>query len=263
MSVMGSSLTLFVLKHPQSQDLYDGENSELVRTVRIACGTTVVANADLSEAADFHPTFATWNSTFFETSVLLTVWRHAAELIRTSHVAFLHSDVTQREPWVETLASADQRSAIGLTIPWHADPRGVAVDSDRYRYRRDPMLLHSFDAQMRVWDEVRRLDRDAWEYAEAENPPLVYSHQFLCPTPTFLNLAAYLYKHASRLRFHECGLWTPHVFERLLALWLARHTTTKLTAAFLHHGSSSATGPGEHGLYGPRPLRYLQLCPML
>ena len=84
-----------MLLHPQSEDILSKRafNTKLAECVHISCGMTKVKSADLSEANDFFPTYASWNSGLFETSVILTVWEHADEIIGNNNVAIIHSDI--------------------------------------------------------------------------------------------------------------------------------------------------------------------------
>ena len=114
-----------MLCHPASKDLisksaFDFEN---VDCVRISCGTSKVEGVDYSESNDFFPTYAPWNSTLFETSVILTVWEHADQLIGDNNVAIIHSDIKPNykpsEIWsnIEKWIEEDPSRSVGLTVP--------------------------------------------------------------------------------------------------------------------------------------------------
>ncbi len=260
----------FVLCHPQSGDLLGRPAYEtgLARLRRVACGTTRVEGADLSEAADFCPTYASWNSALFETSVILTLWEHMAELVGDDDVAIVHSDVElhfgAEETWRKIgswLAEAPLRS-VGLTAP--ASAAGIWDDWEipvevPYVPARDPMMLHPFDHGVRVWELIRRYDPEIHAWAMDTKPKLIYSHQFACTRGVFDRLGESLYGVAQRMRMRDVGLWTPHVFERLIALYLAREAPPLLSTCFWHYSSSGAFGPGELSLYGPRPRRYYKI----
>lgn len=262
----------FVLCHPQSADLLPraAYKTKHARVRRIACGTTKMPKVDFSEAGDFHPTYAPWNSSLFETSVILTLWEHANELVGQNHVAILHSDVDLHFKAVDTwkmvagwLQEKPER-AVGLTAPASA----IGVWDDHWEIPKkvpyvpdyDPMKLHSFDHGIRVWDIIKQYDPDIHTWAMDTQPRLVYSHQFACSRASFDALGSRLYEVAQRLRLRDTGFWTPHMFERLIALYLARHGGEPvLSTCFWHYSSSGAFGPGELSLYGPRPRKYYRL----
>ncbi len=261
----------FVLCHPQSLDLlprsaYTTKHAQLIR---IACGTAKIADADLSEAGDFHPTYAAWNSALFETSVILTIWEHAQHLIGADNVAILHSDIDLHfkpaETWwrVAGWLRAKSNRAVGLTVPvsllgiWDG---WLVPDSAPFVPAYDPMALHSFDNKIHVWEYIKIYDPDHYQWAMDTQPRLVYSHQFACSRTAFDALGAKLYAVAHRLRLQDVGFWTPHMFERLIAIYLARYGGEPLlSTCFWHQSSSGALGPGELALYGHRPRRYYQL----
>lgn len=258
-----------ILCHPQSADLVSDNVFDTISKIRISCGTTKVENSDLSESNDFFPTYASWNSCLFETSVILTVWEHMNQLIGDDSIAILHTDIEPHfdasEIWekVDGWLSEDQDRAVGL----------VAASSFRYSWsdweipvdltpENDPMMLHSFDNSINVWDFIKKYDVDVFEWAMDTQPRLVYSHQFACSGNLFAILGNKLYDVAHRLRLADIGFWTPHMFERLIALYLARFGNNPiLSTAFWHHSSSGVAGPGSYSLYGPRPLKYYALRP--
>lgn len=260
-----------VLCHPQSKDLISKRafNSPLVKPIRIACGTTRPKRVDLYESNDFFPTYAAWNSMLFETSVILTVWEHAQELIGDDHVAIMHTDVNihykASETW-ERLHSSLQSEPdrpIGLTVSrmyqgmWN---EWLVPDNAPFTPNRDPMRVHAFDNQLYVWDFIKKYDNDIYDWAMETNPRLIYSHQFACTRKIFDVLGNKLYAIASKLKLVDAGFWTPHMFERLIALYLAKFDTPILTTAFWHHSSSAAFGPGELSLYGSRAMKYYRVC---
>jgi hypothetical protein len=261
------TIKAIMLLHPQSADLLSKQafRTKYAECLRISCGTTKVEGADLSEAGDFFPTYASWNSALFETSVILTIWEHADHLIGGDHVAIIHSDIRPHfrvgETWRRIHKSLDKNpsSSLALTIP--VTHEGLwddwLVPNDRLLIpNNDPYKIHCFDNNILVWDIIKRYDADIHDWAFDTQPQMIYSHQFACSRETFDYLGNKLYDVASRLRLRDIGFWTPHVFERLIALYLAHRGKPILTTAFLHYQSSGVYGPGDHSLYGPRPLRF-------
>jgi hypothetical protein len=264
-------LEVFMLCHPQSVDLLPrtAYNTKHARIRRISCGTTKMDKVDFSEAGDFHPTYAPWNSSLFETSVILTLWEHIQELAGDDNVAIIHSDIDLHfkpaDTWKQVAKWLKEKPdrAVGLTAPssaiglwdgWEIPPEVP------YRPKFDPMKLHSFDHGIRVWDIIRQYDPDIHEWAMDTQPRLVYSHQFACSRKLFDKLGSRLYEMAQKLRLRDVGFWTPHMFERLIALYLAKFGGEPvLSTCFWHYSSSGAFGPGELSLYGPRPRRYYKI----
>lgn len=256
-----------MLLHPQSANILSKRafNTKLVECISISCGTTKVKNADLSEASDFFPTYASWNSALFETSVILTVWEHADQLIGNNNVAILHSDIELHfkasYTWkkINKSLNDDPMSSLALTIPvtyrelWN---EWLVPDDAPFIPKYDPYNIHCFDNGIYVWDLIKKYDNDIYDWAFDVQPKMIYSHQFACSRKAFDYLGNKLYNIASKLRFADIGFWTPHMFERLIALYLAYYGEPILTTAFLHHQSSGVYGPGDHNLYGPRPLRF-------
>lgn len=257
-------LAAIVLCHPQSSDLLSSSvfKSKFVNEIRIACGTTKIPNI-LSEANDFYPTYASWNTALFETSVILTVWEHADELVGDSNVAILHSDIKPHfRPstiWKNVEKAISDGKTVGLVSPvdyigeW---PDWEIPEEHRHTPRNDPMLLHIFDSGVYVWDYIKKYDPDMFQWAMDVDPVMLWSHQFACSRKIFDSLGFYLYDIAKRLCLVDVGLWTPHMFERLIALFFARYSSPILTTAFWHYSSSGVFGPGSHNLYGPRPRKY-------
>lgn len=259
----------FILLHPQSLDQLPAEavQHQLVKPIYISCGTTKNQKADYSESNDFFPTYASLNSILFETSVILTIWEHANELIGDNHVAFLHSDIIPHfDPdviWPKIHQHLDDESPVGLTVP--ITQRGLYDEwlvppETKFTPDIDPLLLHSFDYNVHVWDLVKKYDPHIYEWAFTRKPRLIYSHQFACTRKLFDILGNCLTDVIRRLKIADIGLWTPHMFERLIALYLAKHgQKPQLTTAFWHSSSSGAFGPGELKLYGPRPRKFFRL----
>jgi len=259
-----------VLMHPQSADLLpkDVFKSKLVKSIGISCGASKVPGADLSEAADFFPTYASWNSALFETSIILTVWEHADNLISNDHVAFLHTDIRPHfkasEIWskIHKQLDAEPDSSLALTAPlgyqglWND---WLVRESAKLIPKNDPYKIHCFDNGIFVWDIIKKYDPDIYEWAFDTQPNMIYSHQFACSRSTLNYLGNKLTSVVSKLRLTDVGFWTPHVFERLIALYLAYKGRPILTTAFWHYQSSGVYGPGHHNLYGPRPIRYYKV----
>ena len=257
----------FMLMHPQSAILA-GKNafkSKKVDLRKISCGTSKVKGADLSEAADFHPTYAAMNSCLFETSVILTLWEHADELIGNDNIAVLHSDITINgtagKVWgrLDGMLEDNPNEPVALTIPntfaglWND---WMVSDNHMLKPKYDPYKIHCFDNGIFVWDLIKKYDSDLYEFAFDEQPDMIYAHQFACSKAVFEDLGSNLYKIVRSLRLRDIGFWTPHMFERMIALYLAKQGSPRLTTAFLHYQSSGVYGPGDHSLYGPRPLKY-------
>lgn len=258
-------ITGIVLCHPQSKDYIRKSmlHSDYVKSIRIACGTSKPKNVDLYEASDFSPSYASLNAALFETSIILTVWEHADTLIGDNDMAFLHTDVKinykAKKTWNYVNNLLNDGTTVGLTI--NAAYEGLiddlAIPSDMpFDVKRDPMRLHAFDHGIFVWDYIKKYDNDIFEYAMDTNPRMIYSHQFACKRRVFDMLGDKLYSIVRKLRMGDVGLWTPHMFERLIALYLSKYSETVLTSAFWHYSSSGTYGPGEMTLYGPRPFKY-------
>lgn len=260
------------LHHPQSVDLLPKRmfDTLLAQQVGISCGTTKVAGVQYSESNDFFPTYASWNSALFETSVILTAWEHANELIGDNDVAILHTDIEPHfkadETWQKVggwLRENEQR-AVGMTAPMTY--QGIWDDwlipeQVPFVPKYDPMRIHLFDNNIGVWDFIDRYDPDIFQWAMDTQPRLIYAHQFACTRQTFDKLGDRLMRMVRKLRFGDVGLWTPHMFERLIGLYLAHiGGPPVLSTAFWHHSSSGVNGPGEQSLYGPRSLRYYRVA---
>lgn len=264
-------ITAIILCHPASADYLTKAafRSKLVKPVRVSCGTTKSAHADYSEANDFFPTYASWNSGLFETSVILTVWEHADQLIGNNHVAIMHTDIRPHHKpgaiWKKVVAWIDEEPtrSIGLAVPityMGLFDEWIIPDDFPLTPKDDPMRICAFDNEIHVWDFIKKYDYDIYEWANDINPRMIYSHQFACSRETFDYLGNRLYQVAHKLRFGDCGFWTPHMFERLIGLYLAqRHPQPIISTAFWHYASSGTFGPGSHTLYGPRGLKYYKL----
>lgn len=259
-----------MLVHPQSADLIEESAYKTAYSsgFRIACGTTNCENIDYSESRDFFPSYASWNSVLFETSVILTCWEHADQLFGDDNVAILHTDLSPhiKAPkiwnYVNQTLESEPDASIALTMPtaYMGQFDGMEVPDDfPLVAKNDPLLIHAFDHNVHVWDYIKKYDPDIYEFAMDENPRMIYSHQFACTRKTFDYLGQNLHNVASRMTLNDSGLWSPHIFERLLALYLAKNGRPIITAAFWHHASSGSLGPGELNLYGVRGFKFYKL----
>lgn len=263
-----SRVSAVVLCHPQSAWQLSGNEftNDLVDSYFIGCGTSKSPHATLSEANDFFPNCASWNTALFESSVIMTVWEHLDNLIKTDYICILHSDIIMnKDPeytWKTLIEYSNNSAAVGVTAS--IGLKQIVHEFDlNYNYtpNNDPMMVHAFDHNIHIWEYIRKLDSEIYDWAMDVQPILIYTHQFLCPIWMYEKLGNKLYNIASRLELRDVGFWTPHVFERLIALYLAFYSDNKqrLTTAFWHAASSGNLGPGEFTLYGPRCLRYYKI----
>lgn len=263
-------ISVFGLRHPQSPFILKDGGGKYATYKWIACGMASPAECaktgpvDYSEANDFLPNYASWNSALFESSVILTIRAHIDELCRTDYIAIVHSDIERRSTssWKSVHELLEQGKTVGLSVSNHYKGfwKKFQVQSTiPFQSKNDPMLKHQFDFGTNIWDYIKELDYDAYLWAIANNPIMTYTHQFACSVTTYKRLGDYLLKIADNLRLQDVGLWTPHVFERLIAIKLAMLSDVVLTTAFWHVGSSSSVGGGELLLYGARPRRYLKI----
>ncbi len=260
-------IKVVMLCHPSSKDLVSKKafRSKHVDLIKISCGTTKVKGVHLSESNDFFPTYASLNSGLFETSVILTVWEHADQLIGDNDVAILHTDITANFKasyiWnnINRALRKNENSPIGMTISSsyaNTFDKWLIPDTFPMSFKNDPMKKHAFDNNIFVWDFIKKYDYDIYQWAMDTSPRMIYSHQFACTRKVFDTLGHNLHATVSKLRLKDVGFWTPHMFERLIGLYLARIGDPILTTAFLHYSSSGTFGPGEQTLYGPRPLKF-------
>lgn len=267
-------ITACILSHPQSADLLKKRDLEGTEFFKITCGTTKLRKDDdfpfYSESNDFFPSYASWNSSIFESSVILTIWEHMDKIVKGDYIAILHTDI---EPhfdcgfiWgeISKALGENENSSVALTVPFSY--KGILEDwlipeDFPIRAKNDPMLLHAFDNDIHVWEFIKKYDPDAFAYAMDVNPRMIYSHQFACSVKVFDRLGEKLFGIASNLRLGDIGFWSPHMFERLIAIYLAMFGEPILSTAFWHHSSSGTFGPGEQSLYGPRALRFYNVLP--
>jgi len=269
---MNQPISAVVLYHPSSRDLIPDHvlEHQNIKPIRISCGASKVAKAQYSESSDFSPSYATWNSALFETSVILTIWEHADALIQNNNVAILHSDVIPHfdpsDIWqkVDAWISEDPSRSVGLVVPQYFKSiydDWLLPDTVPLTVEHDPMFKHAFDNNIYVWDFIKKYDYDIFEYAMDVKPRMIYSHQFACSRPVFDQLGQRLHNTAHKLRLHDIGLWTAHVFERLIGLYLsAINPQPIISTAFWHYCSSKSGNPESMNLYGPRPLKYYKIC---
>lgn len=257
-------IDLFILCHPQSPDLLDNEWFEPVHPQRIACGFTKHPEA-LSEANDFQPSRASWNSILFETSVLLTVAEHLDEICTTDYIGFIHTDIELHLPPVATWGSISklllEGNSVGISTGegYRAAMEGIFDNPLELTANRDPLIKTPFEPGIMVWDIIKTYDPGIAEWADSNNPLMIYGHQFCCHREVFRAAASRMLQIVSQLRLCDIGIWTPHVCERLWALYLANIGSTKLVNAFWHKQASGHSGPGEYNLYGPRGFTYFKL----
>jgi hypothetical protein len=265
-------LTAAVLCHPSSKDLIDRSAFEAadIGHFRIACGASRILDVDYSEASDFFPSYASWNSALFETSVILTIWEHADEMIGDGNIAVLHSDVTPHfdagTTWSQINSWIDEHPtrSIGLVVPDYYSSTyedWLIPESNPLNIDHDPMWLHAFDNNIFVWDFIKKYDFDIYQFALDTKPRMIYSHQFACSRAVFDNLGFRLYEIAHKIRLQDVGFWTAHMFERLIGLYLAKINPNPLiTTAFWHHCSSKSGNLESMNLYGPRALKHYKIA---
>jgi hypothetical protein len=258
-----------ILCHPQSKDLLTKSAFDsTVDPIRIACGMTKPKKCKYSESNDFFPTYASLNSCLFESSVILTVWEHAQELIGDNHVAIMHTDIIPHYEasitWGNIIKALEENPNRSLSITAASYYQNIwedwEIQDDRmFRPNRDPLFVHSYDNNINVWKIIKYYDPEAYDYAFNNNIKMIYSHQFACSRETFDYLGYKLKSVIERLSINDIGLWTPHVLERLIAIYLAQRSEPMLTTAFWHFYSSGSKGPGDLNLYGPRPFKYYRV----
>lgn len=234
-----------------------------VEFIKISCGTSKVLDVDLSEANDFYPTYASLNSALFESSVILTVWKHADELLGDSDVMFLHTDIMPNHDMTaifDNVKANIKDHNIGMTISCEHKkifPSLNIANHPIFTIDSDSMMSCEFDSGINVWDLINRYDYEAFQYVMNNKPQMIYSHQFACNREEFDRLGTKLNAVVEKMKFSDVGLWTPHVFERLIGIYLSHNAL--LTSSFMHYASSSGVGSGDHKLYGPRPRKYYKI----
>ena len=261
----GIQINVVFLHHPNSIKTFRLKDfrSRRVDVTHINCGLTHSYKPGHRES-DFFPGYASYNSILFESSCILTIWEHMNDLFDDSPIMILHTDITPLFRVADTLDYLEQFDsfACGLTVPsYHANDYDQLVieDADKYRCSVDPWQVMKFDGVVDIWDLIRVIDPEAWEFGMDTDPIMIYSHQFAASKDVFNKLGYKLCQLVTQLKLGQCGLWTPHVFERIIALRLAMETEPRLLAAFSHQSSSGPKGDGALTLYGPRPHKYLRL----
>lgn len=259
-------MNICFLHHPNSAKTFRLKDfrSRRVNITHLNCGYTSGYKNGYREA-DFFPGYAPFNSILFETSCILTLWEHADHLFDDSPVMILHTDITPMFRVADVLDFLDEQTgdyAVGLTIPsYNADQYDQLLieDTDKFRASVDPWKSQHFDGIVDIWELVRIIDPDAWEFAMDTDPVMIYSHQFVATKKVFYELGYHLCQTVTQLKLGQCGLWSPHVFERIIAIRLAMLARPILLAAFSHQSSSGPKGDGALTLYGPRAYKYLKL----
>lgn len=262
-------IDLFIICHPSAYDCLDDKalSHANVSYKRIACGLSKPAKYDLSEAADFFPSYASLNSSIFESSVILTIWEHIESISKGDYVGFLHTDImpntAHKKLWPKIFKSLDKdKTSLGVSYPIDFDKRILnnwELDDDLVlRPSVDPMMRNWFDLEHSIWQIIRRLDPSIYEFAISKNPDMIYSHMFITSRKNFNILGSKLRRILDKLKAGELGLWTPHLFERLVGLYLAEISTVKNVCAFKHYAGSSPLKPGSYSLYGTMAYRYFK-----
>lgn len=261
-------IDLFILSHASTYDCLDMSifQTKDIQARRIACGLSKPTKEyDLSEVSDFFPSYASLNSSIFESSIILTVWEHLEALCKGSHIGFLHTDIKpfykKNELWNNIKRDLkDPQVTLGISFPleyenaqfntWDLDGRFVLKPSV------DPMLHNRFDLEKSIWDVIRRIDPSIYDFAMSSDPPMIYSHMFITTLRTFQSLGARLRNALEKLSAAELGLWTPHLFERLVGIYLSHLSVVKNVCAFKHYAGSSPLKPSSFSLYGSRSYKH-------
>lgn len=262
-------IDLFINVHPSAYDCLDMSifDFKKIKAHRIACGMTKPEKYDFSEVSDFYPSYASLNSAIFESSIILTIWEHFREICNNEYIGFLHTDIKPRlEPkklWPKILSELnDKKTTLGVAFPlefsaahhnaWHL------IDNYVLRPSTDPMYLHRFDLEKSLWDIIKKVDNDIFEFAMENNPPMIYSHMFITSLDIFDKLGSLLRNALEKLAAAELGLWAPHLFERLIGLYCSKLSVVKNVCAFEHYAGSSPSKPSAFALYGTRAYKYFK-----
>lgn len=259
-------INVLFLHHPSSPKTFRLQDfdSERLKVKHINCGFTNEYEQGYREI-DFFPNYASYNSALFETSCILTMWEHIDEMyMNDGPVMISHTDIIPKFSVRETIDYVENIEgdfAIGTTVPSYDSEKHtklVIENIDMYRASMDPWKLSLFDGTVDVWGLIKILDKEAWEFSMDTDPVMIYSHQFCASRRVFDNLCLKLSRIATQMRLGQCGLWTPHVFERIIAIRLAMETNPVLLASFSHLSSSGPAGNGAMKLYGPRMHKFLR-----
>lgn len=256
-------MNIVFLHHPNSKLTM---NFDLIpkhyNVIHLNVGINNAFPGGLRESSDFFPSYACYNSVLFESSAILTVWEHSESLFIPGPVIISHTDVTPMFDFSEfERILPNGRFSIGTTIPSYIIEKydELMIDPTNFSFRLDPWHIAQFDGYLDVWDLIEKLDPVAAEWALDNDPYMIYSHQFCVDRETFENLGSQLYDIVMPIRLEQCGLWTAHVFERIIAIRLAMMNTPILTSMFSHLSSSGPKGPGSLTLYGPRAYKHFRM----
>jgi hypothetical protein len=257
-------LNLVFLHHPHSPYLIKKFDfrSNRIKQLHLSCGYTNSKKSSLREC-DLFPNYASYNSILFETSCILSVWEHLPEMFPTGNIAFLHTDVIRRFNFLEILnrMPGNDEFAFGLTIPEsHTEfVKSFEIENeDNYRYSLDPWHASKFDGVVDILELLRIIDAESWEFANDTNPIMIYGHQFAVSRRIFEEVAYEIAGIVNNLRLGQCGIWTPHVFERIWAIRLAMKVRPTLFSPLIHKLNSGSTKSSNQN-YGIRSFKYLKM----
>lgn len=254
-------MDIVLIGHPQSADTIQPEWFGGQTVTMINAGYARPQFGALSEAHDFYPNYAALNSAIFESSVILTACKHAKQLFNSGIVGFLHTDITPRfepaEIWDTVTKSLETNNAVGMVIPAPLSAAVTTIAPElHFTTDTDAYLYNDFSPGINIWRLIKEIDIELYEWAIATKPHLVIAHQFCCRLELLLQVGHQLNEYLNRIDLGSVGPCTPHVFERLVALLLAKYGgPPKLLAAFTHALSSHNAGIN---LYGPKRYRYYQ-----
>jgi hypothetical protein len=262
-------IDIFALAHTSTHNCLDMKifKDKFVNIKTIACGFTKPEKYDLSEVSDFYPSYASLNSSIFESSVILTIWEHMKYLCKGSHIGIVHTDIIpfykKAELWTKIKSElASPRCTLGISFPMEYSEAQVGVWELKNEYvlrpSVDPMLHNRFDPERSIWDIIKRIDPKIYHFAISKDPTMLYSHMFFTSIDNFNKLGFKLKNALEKLSAIELGLWTPHLFERLVGLYLSEISDVKNVCAFKHFAGSSPLKPSTFALYGTRNFKYFK-----
>jgi hypothetical protein len=215
----------------------------------------------LTEAYDFLPNYSSLNSVLFESSIILTSWTHRDQLFSSGLVGFIHDDIIKTDYFDECLSiirsGPPTSSAYGITTPYGVDCSTADVTEDPFFLcDNDPWRFMPFDGLVDIWDIIKQYDPQSYEFANDENNPMAYGHQFICTSDVFQKLGHHLKWVLSRITLSDVGLWIPHVFERIIAIRLFMYASESFRLLNMYtHNLSSGNGPSR--LYGTREHKFI------
>lgn len=253
-------LNVVFLHHPHSPNLirYKDFRSRRINKIHLNCGFTNSFKDGVRES-DFFPSYASHNSILFETSCILTIWEHLDDIAPEGPISFLHTDINPLHNVINTvdLLLGKKSFVCGLVIPEHHDKHESLIidDVDFYRYSSDPWNIARFDGIVDILDLIRIVDKQSWEFANDTNPVMIYGHQFAVSRDIFNKVAMDVANIVMKLRLSQCGLWTPHVFERIWAIRFAMESNPILLSSFSHK-LSSGSRESDTQYYGFRRFKY-------